>query len=76
MIPHNKSGPGLSLQILIEPCNSLNKSLLLRPFLVLITQIGAHSEAVRYATEQVDLPGLTGLDEGFFGFVAELGGED
>lgn len=43
---------------------------------MLIAQIGADSEAVRHTAEQVDLPGLAGLDEGSLGLVAELGGED
>lgn len=29
-----------------------------------------------YTAEQVDLPGVAGLNEGVFGLVAELGGED
>lgn len=43
---------------------------------MLVAQVSADSEPVRHAAEQVDLPGLAGFDEGFFGFVAELGGED
>jgi hypothetical protein len=31
---------------------------------------------VRDTAEQVDLPGLGGLDESLLGLVAELGGED
>ena len=39
-------------------------------------EVRADGEAVRHATEQVDLPGVACLDEGFLGLVAELGGED
>lgn len=64
------------LQVLVEPSNGLNESLLLSPLLNLDVQITADSEAVGHTAEEVDLPGVAGLDEGVFGFVAELGGED
>lgn len=64
------------LQVLVEPSNGLNESLLLSPLLNLDVQVTADSEAVGHAAEQVDLPGVAGFDEGVFGFVAELGGED
>lgn len=65
-----------ALQVLVEPHDGLAESLFLGPLLGLVAQVGAHGEAVRDAAEQVDLPGLAGLDEGFFGLVAQLGGED
>lgn len=65
-----------SLQVLVEPSNSLDKRLLLSPLLMLVAQVSANREPVRHAAEQVDLPGLAGLDESIFRFVAELGGED
>lgn len=64
------------LQVLVEPRNGLAKGLLLGPLLDGIAQIGAHAEAVRHPAEQVDLPGLAGLDQSLLGLVAELGGED
>lgn len=65
-----------SLQVLVEPSNSLNESLLLSPLLNLNVQVAPDGEAVRHTAEQVDLPGVAGLDEGVLGLVAELGGED
>lgn len=66
----------LSLQVLVEPTNSLSKGLLLSPLLLRVAQISAHSEAVAHAAEQVDLPRLGSLDEGLLRLVTELGGED
>jgi hypothetical protein len=66
----------LSLQVLVEPNNSLSKGLLLSPLLLGVAQISAHSEAVAHAAEQVDLPRLPSLDEGLLRLVTELGGED
>lgn len=43
---------------------------------MLVAQVGADGEAVRHTAVQVDLPGLAGFDQGLFGLVAELGGED
>ena len=64
------------LQVLVEPHNGLAEGLLLRPLLLRVAQVGADGEAVRNTAEQVDLPGLAGLDQSVLGLVAELGGED
>jgi hypothetical protein len=66
----------ISLQVLVEPGNGLDKGLLLSPLLDLNVQITADGEAVGDAAEEVDLPGVTGLDQGVLRLVAELGGED
>lgn len=66
----------ISLQVLVEPGNGLDEGLLLSPLLDLHVQITADGEAVGDAAEEVDLPGVTGLDQGVLGLVAELGGED
>lgn len=62
--------------MLVEPRNGLAEGLLLSPLLLRVAQVGADGEAVRNTAEQVDLPGLAGLDQGVLGLVAELGGED
>jgi hypothetical protein len=51
-----------SLQVLVEPRNGLNESLLLSPLLNLHVQVATDGEAVGNTTEQVDLPGVAGLD--------------
>ena len=66
----------IPLQILVEPHNSLAEGLLLGELVMRDAEVRADGEAVRHATEQVDLPGVACLDEGFLGLVAELGGED
>lgn len=70
--PHN----GVHSQVLLEPRNGLGESLLLRILDLDLVQITADSEAVFDAAEQIDLPGLTDLDEDSLGFVTQLGGED
>lgn len=72
----SKSNAVHSLQVLVEPNNSLAERLLLGPLLNLVTQIGTNGEAVRDAAEQVDLPRVTSLNQSFLGFVTELGCED
>lgn len=62
--------------MLIEPRNGLDKSLLLSPPLNPDVHIAANCKAVGHAAEQVDLPWVTGLNEGVLGFMTELGGED
>lgn len=64
------------LQVLAEPGNGLAESLLLSPLEVLVAKVGTNSETVGDAAEQVDLPGLTSLDQGALGLVTKLGGED
>lgn len=65
-----------ALQVLVEPRHGLAESLLLGELEVLVAQVGAHGESVGDAAEEVDLPGLGGLDQDALGLVAELGGED
>lgn len=62
--------------MLVEPNDSLAKSLLLSPLLSLVTQVTTDSEAVRDTAEQVDLPRLTSLDQSLLGLVTKLSGED
>jgi len=62
--------------VLVEPNDSLAKSLLLSPLLSLVTQVTTDSEAVRDTAEQVDLPRLTSLDQSLLGLVTKLSGED
>lgn len=62
--------------MLVEPDNGLAEGLLLGELLLRVAQVTAHGKAVANATEQVDLPGLSGLDESLLGFVTKLGGED
>ena len=66
----------IPLQILVEPHNSLAESLLLSPPLNPDVHIAANCKTVGHTAEQVDLPGVSSLNEGVLGFVAELGGED
>lgn len=63
------------LQVLSEPGDGLAESLFLRPLKVGVAQVGADSETVRDTAVQVNLPGLTGLDQGVFGLVTKLSGE-
>lgn len=66
----------LYLQVLVEPVESLDKSLLLGELVVLIGEVCADGEPVTHAAVQVDLPALVGLGEDLLGLVAELGRED
>lgn len=66
----------ISLQVLVEPADGLAEGLFLGPFLLGVVKVSAHSKAVADTAEEVDLPRLSGLDEGILGLVAELGGED
>lgn len=62
--------------MLLEPRQSLQKSILLCILGHLVTQLGANRESVFDTAVQVDLVGETGLLEDDFGFVTLLGGED
>ena len=64
------------LQVLVEPGNGLAEGLLLGELEVRVAQVGADGESVGNTAVEVDLPGLTGLAQGFLGLVTELGGED
>lgn len=64
------------LQEILEPFNSLQKSLFLGPFLLRIGKISPNGEAVTHPADEVDLPRFPGLDEDVLGFVPERGGED
>lgn len=44
--------------------------------MVLVAHVAADSEAVGDTAEEVDLPGLAGLDQDILGLVTELSGED
>lgn len=70
------SDDSLILQVLVEPDNGLAESLLLSPLLGLVAQVGADGEAVRHTAEEVNLPGLSGLDQSLLRLVAKLSGED
>lgn len=64
------------LQILVEPHDSLEESLLFGELLGLVIQISTDSEAVANTAEEVDLPRLARLDQSVLGLMTELGGED
>jgi hypothetical protein len=66
----------LDLQVLAEPGHSLAKGLLLGELVVLVAQVGTDSEAVGDTAVQVDLPGISGLDQDLLGLMAEGGCED
>ena len=68
--------PGVNLQVLVEPVNSLAKRLFLGELVVLVAEIRANGEPVSDTAVQVDLPVLAGLDEDFLGLVTKLCGED
>jgi hypothetical protein len=66
----------LCLQVLAEPGHSLAEGLLLGELVVLVAQVGTDSEAVGDTAVQVDLPGVSGLDQDLLGLVAERCCED
>lgn len=63
-------------QVVVEPLDGLEESLLLGEPLRLVGQIAPDREAVNGAAVQVDLVGLAGLLEDLFRLVAQLRGED
>jgi hypothetical protein len=62
--------------VLVEPLHSLVEGLLLCESHNPVIGVTTDSETVLDAREQVDLEGLTRLDEDLLGSVAELGGEN
>lgn len=59
-----------SLEILIEPGNSLVKCTLLGEFKVRLRNVSTHRKSMFHATEQVYLVWLTGFCEDALGLVA------
>lgn len=62
--------------MLVEPLHSLIEGLLLCESHNPVIRVTTDSKTVLHAREQVDLEGLTRLDENLLGSVAELGGEN
>lgn len=60
----------------LEPRHGLIERLLLRKGHLPISLVATHREPVLDATVQIDLIVQAGLLQGFFGLVAEFGGED
>ena len=65
-----------TLQVLIEPSNSLKESLFLGKLLLLLRNVAADSEAVLDVGEEVELVGHVVLEEDVLRLAAFFGGED
>lgn len=59
-----------------EPGDGLHEGLFLSELVLGLAQVSANGETVNDTAEQVNLPGLAGLDKNILGLVAELRGED
>lgn len=62
--------------MLVKPLHSLVEGLLLGESHNLVVGVTTDSETVLDAREQIDLEGLSRLDEDLLGSVAEIGGEN